>query len=280
MNTAASRLPAAVARLRAAGVPDPVRDARLLIAHALELAPERLTLHMNDPLSEAMAARLEAALAARIRRQPVSQIVGRRLFWGRVFRISPDVLDPRPETELLVDAALESDFSRVLDLGTGSGAILLSLLAERTAATGLGSDISDAALAVARANASALGLTLRAQFARSDWFAQLSGRFDLIVSNPPYVTAAELAELAPEVRDWEPQAALVPQSDDGTGLAAYRAILGGVAGHLAPRGRLLVEIGAGQGAQVAALLRSAGLARVAVLRDLDGRPRVVMGMRP
>lgn len=267
----------AIPRLRAAGVEDAARDARLLLGHALGIAPNRLTLHMADLLPPEAAARFEAAIAARAARQPVSQITGQRLFWGRPFRVTRDVLDPRPETETLIAAALAAPFARVLDLGTGSGCILLTLLAERPGASGVGVDLSDAALGVARANAAALGVNDRADLRASDWFAQVAGRFDLIVANPPYIAAAEMPGLAPEVRDWEPHLALSPGGD---GLDAYRAIAAGVGAHLAPGGRLLVEIGPTQGAAVSALFHTAGLQGVAVHPDLDGRDRVVAARAP
>jgi release factor glutamine methyltransferase len=272
--TAAEALAGAVRRLAAAGVPDAPRDARRLLAHAMALEPARLTLHLQDPLDPDQATRFAEALAARLRRQPVAQITGQRLFYGRPFRVTRDVLDPRPETEVLVAAALEEPFARALDLGTGSGAILLTLLAERTGATGLGTDASDAALTVADANAQALGLAGRARFAQGDWWGAVpaGARFDLIVSNPPYVTAEEFEALAPEVRDWEPRQALTPGGD---GLDAYRAIAAGALAHLLPGGLLMVEIGPAQGDAVGALLLAQGLTDPRVLPDLDGRDRVV-----
>ncbi|MCB2138719.1 MAG: peptide chain release factor N(5)-glutamine methyltransferase, partial [Rhodobacteraceae bacterium] len=202
--TAAGVLRAAIARLAGAGVADPQRDARILLAHALGIGTDRLTLVLPDPIPTEAQAAFAAAVTARAARQPVSQITGRRLFWGRSFKVTRDTLDPRPETEILVAAALERPFTRILDLGTGTGCILLSCLAGMPFATGTGTDVSGAALAVAAENAAALGLDARARFARSDWFSAVTGRFDLIVSNPPYIAAEEMASLAPEVRDWEP----------------------------------------------------------------------------
>lgn len=278
--TAAQALATGVARLAAGGLDDAGRDARRLLAHALGVGPDRLALHLRDPVDPAAAARFEAAIAARLRRQPVAQITGRRQFWGRGFAVTPDVLDPRPETETLVAAALARPAVRVLDLGTGSGCILLTLLAEWPCATGLGTDLSAPALAVAAANAAALGLAGRADLRRGDWTgcidAASDGPFDLIVSNPPYIAAADMAGLAPDVRDWEPHGALTPGGD---GLAAYRAILPALPALLAPGGRVLLEIGAAQGAAVAAIARAAGLARIAVLPDMDGRDRVVAAQR-
>ncbi len=263
------------ARLRAAGIMDAPRDARALLAHVLDLAPDRLLMDPDAPVPPAQALAYDAAIAARAAHRPVAQITGRRLFWGRVFRITGDVLDPRPETETLIAEALGVPFTRVLDLGTGSGAILLTLLAERGGATGLGVDLSPAALAVARGNARALGVGARAGFAVSDWFGAVSGRFDLIVANPPYIGAGEIDSLSPELRSWEPRMALVPAECDGSGLGAYRRICAGLSHHLAPGGRVLFEVGAAQGAAVAALCRAAGLADLRVLPDLDGRDRVV-----
>ncbi|WP_116131944.1 peptide chain release factor N(5)-glutamine methyltransferase [Tropicimonas sp. IMCC34043] len=270
--TLARALALATARLRAAGIETPERDARRLLAFSQGIAADRLSLHLPDPLTRPEA--LETALAAREARRPVSQIVGQRLFWGRQFRVTADVLDPRPETEELVAAALEAPFSRVLDLGTGSGCLLLSLLGERPSATGLGVDLSAKALAVAEENSATLGI--KADFCVSDWFSTVSGSFDLIVSNPPYIAAHEMPGLDPEPRLWEPRMAL---TDEGDGLGAYRAIAAGAMAHLAPGGRLLVEIGPTQGAAVAALLAAQGLDIRGVRADLDGRDRVVLADR-
>ena len=259
------------ARLAQGGIPDAASDARRLVAHALGVEPAAVSLWQGTARADQLAL-LEAAIAARLARQPVSQITGWRDFWKHRFHVTRDTLDPRPETETLVAAALELPWRSVLDLGTGTGAILISLLAERPGVTGLGVDLSDAALAVARRNAAALGV--RAQFARSDWFSAVTGRFDLIVSNPPYIGAAEMPALAPDVRDWEPRMAL---TDEGDGLAAYRAIAAGAPSHLSPGGWLAVEIGPTQGTAVAELFAAAGLGRIAVRPDLDGRDRVVIG---
>ncbi len=268
-------LRAAMARLRAAGVADPAGDARRLLAFAMGVDPGRLTVVLGDPLTAEAAERFAAAVAARAARQPVAQITGARDFHGIRLRVTRDTLDPRPETERLVEAALERRFDRVLDLGTGTGAILLALLAARGDATGLGVDLSQAALVVAQGNAAALGIGARARFVRSDWYSAVEGRFDLIVSNPPYIAAAEMAGLSPEVRDWEPHLALTPGGD---GLDAYRAIAAGARAHLAAAGVVMVEIGPTQGAAVADLFRAAGLQGIRILQDLDGRDRVVTGL--
>lgn len=259
-----------------AGIPDPLTDARALLAHALLLAPDRLTLHLPDTLPPEAETRLATALNARLRRQPVAQITGQRLFWGRRFHVTPDVLDPRPESEILVATALEHPFQTVLDLGTGSGCILLSLLADQPAAQGTGVDLSPAALVIAARNAEALGLSHRARFLPSDWCASVDGRFDLIVSNPPYIAADEMPHLVPEVRDWEPHLALTPGGD---GLDAYRAIAAQAPAHLVPHGRLIVEIGPTQGSAVQALFRAAGLDHVEIRKDFDSRDRVIRAVK-
>ncbi len=264
---------AAQLRLEKAGIAGAARDARLLLAHAAGLTAARLGTEMGEIAAPDIAARFEAMITRRGAREPVSHIIGKRLFFNHEFTVSSAVLDPRPETEALVLAALGARFERVLDLGTGSGAILLSLLAERDAATGLGTDLSEAALNVARENADRLGLAGRCDLQVSDWFADVTGRFDLIVSNPPYIAQDEMAGLAPELSH-EPAMAL---TDGADGLSAYRAICQGALAHLAPGGRLMVEIGWTQGPQVAALMAAAGLQDVGILPDLDGRDRVVLG---
>ncbi|MCV2446878.1 peptide chain release factor N(5)-glutamine methyltransferase [Paracoccus sp. DMF] len=273
--TGAEALRQAAERLSQAGIADAAGDSRLLLAHALALPRHHLSAALAVPLPPEALRRFDAAVAARAARQPVSQILGRRAFWKHDFRVTADTLDPRPETETLVEAALAQPFASVLDLGTGTGAILISLLAERPGARGTGTDISAPALAVARDNAARLGV--RADFIQSDWFLAVSGAFDLIVSNPPYIALAEMADLAPEVRDWEPRGAL---TDEGDGLSAYRAIAAGAPAHLNPGGRLMVEIGPTQGAAVAALMAAAGLEQPRILPDLDGRDRVVMARKP
>jgi release factor glutamine methyltransferase len=275
--TAREALVAAVARLEAAGIEGAARDARVLLAHALGVGPDRLTLHLPDALTEPQATAFEQAVQARSARQPVAQITGQRLFWGLPFRVTRDTLDPRPETETLVAEALARPFLKVLDLGTGTGCIVLSCLKGMPMARGVGVDASAPALEVARTNARDLGLADRVRFQQSDWFAGVSGAFDLIVSNPPYIAAEEMAGLAPDVRDWEPHQALTPGGD---GLDAYRSIARGSGARLMPGGRLLLEIGPTQANAVSDLLRAAGLGSVRVLPDMDGRDRVVVAVKP
>lgn len=269
--TGAEALRHAVARLDAAGVDGPERDAQILLLHALDLPRHHLNAALEAPLPEAAATRFETAVLARAARQPVSQIIGRRAFWSHEFEVTRDTLDPRAETELLVEVGLEAPFARLLDMGTGTGAILISLLAERPTASGLGTDISAAALEVARRNAARIGV--RADFVVSDWYHGIEGRFDLIVSNPPYIALAEMEDLSPEVRDWEPWGAL---TDHGDGLAAYRLIAQGAGAHLLPGGRIAVEIGHEQGPAVAQIFQDAGFSQVEVRRDLGRRDRVIL----
>jgi len=252
------------------------RDARILVAHAAGIAPDRLTLHEREALAPAAQARLTRMLAARAQHQPIAQIIGERLFWGRTFRVTCDTLDPRPETETLVAAALDRPFTNLLDLGTGTGCILLSCLADMPHAQGTGTDVSHAALAVAQDNAARLNIT-RVTFVLSDWLSNVAGRFDLIVSNPPYIAADEMPALAPDVRNWEPHLALTPGGD---GLAAYRIIAAQAPAHLMPHGRILLEIGPTQGQAVMAMLAEQGLTHIHICPDMDGRDRLVCPQMP
>ncbi len=254
------------------------RDSRALLAHALGIPADRLILEADREVSDDEMARYEALLHRRLDHEPVSRIIGRRIFWGHNFRITPHVLDPRPETETLVAEALAGPApARLLDLGTGSGILAVTLLAEWTGAEALGSDLSPEALIVARSNAEDIGVADRLTLVEADWFSGIDAGFDLIVSNPPYIAASEMAGLDPEVREHDPEIALTPGGD---GLDAYRAIAAGARARLVPGGRLLVEIGPTQGPEVAALFAAAGLSEVTVLPDLDGRDRVVRARRP
>jgi release factor glutamine methyltransferase len=213
----------------------------------------------------------------RAAREPLSHLLGYRDFYKHRFDVSPDVLDPRPDTETLVEVALGTTFDRVLDLGTGSGCILLSLIAERRSAMGVGTDLSDAALGVAARNAEKLGIAHQVSFIASDWFAAVDGSFDLIVSNPPYIAVDEMGGLQPEVREYEPRMAL---TDEGDGLACYRTIIADAPAYLAKRGHLMVEIGPTQAGVVTAMMVAEGFAEIRVVQDLDGRDRVVSGQKP
>ncbi|WP_333559676.1 peptide chain release factor N(5)-glutamine methyltransferase [Shimia sp. Alg240-R146] len=275
MNLTISDLVAQVAgSLTAAGIDGAPREARLLVAYVTGVPLARLTLEIGQAASSQHQEALLPLVARRMAREPLSHLLGRRAFYAHEFKVTADTLDPRPETETLVSVALRTPFSRVLDLGTGSGAIAISLLAARREAQGVATDVSKAALKVARENAETIGVADRLEFVRSDWFCEVSGDFDLIVSNPPYIALDEMAGLAPELA-FEPRMAL---TDEGDGLAAYRVISASAATHLSEGGRLMVEIGWQQGPAVAALFAEAGLQDVEILNDLDGRNRVVCGV--
>ena len=269
------------ARLEAAGIPGPVIDARVLVEAACGVTRADI---VGDPYRELDAGqveRLDNYLERRIRREPVSHILGRRGFWNIMLGVTPDVLTPRPETEVIVDHALrlfpEGRPFRLLDLGVGSGAILLAILAERPAARGLGVDASEEALAVARDNAARLGMGGRVALLRGDWTAGLGDAgFDLVVSNPPYIATDMIETLDPEVRVYEPRLALDGGPD---GLDAYRTLAPEILRVLKPGGRFLVEIGFDQRVAVEALFRQAGAMEVETLPDLSTHDRVVTGMK-
>ncbi|WP_348540118.1 peptide chain release factor N(5)-glutamine methyltransferase [Shimia sp. R9_2] len=261
--------------LTAGAIDSAARDARFLVAKAVDIPADRLTLEARSDATLAQQTALLGLVARRLSREPLSHILGKRAFFNHSFAVTAATLDPRPETEALVLEALKRPFKSVLDLGTGTGAIAISLLAERPDARGTATDVSADALAVARQNADAIGVADRITLTESNWFAAVDGSFDLIVSNPPYIALVEMDALAPEL-SYEPRIALTDEAD---GLTAYRAITKGAPDHLAPQGWLMVEIGWQQGPDVAALFEEAGLRNVAVLPDLDGRDRVVIGQK-
>ena len=257
--------------------PVDARDRKLLLAHAAGVAPSRLMMLDASDFTADLLDRYAALLARRAAYEPVSKIIGRRAFWEHEFRVTPDVLDPRPDTEVLVAEAVSQPFTNILDLGTGSGCILISCLLAMPSAQGVGVDLSDAALAVAQDNAIQLGADKRARFIASDWFANVTGTFDLIVSNPPYIAADEMPHLSRDVLDWDPHLALTPGGD---GLEPYRIIARHAPAHMTGNARLLVEIGPSQGQAVSAMFSRNGLSGVRILQDFDGRDRVVTGVKP
>jgi release factor glutamine methyltransferase len=267
-------------QFRAAGLESPELDARVLVGHALGLDHTGVVAAASQQISDLSAAQIERFAARRLAREPVARIVGMREFWGLRLTVTPDVLVPRPETETVVELALDrldrggprTRPLRIADLGTGSGAILLALLSELSNAHAVGTDTDSRALAVARANAARLGLAARAAFVACDFGAALAGPFDLVVSNPPYIASAEIAMLAPEVREHDPRGALDGGSD---GLAAYRTIAAAAPRLLSPSGHLVVEIGAGQEGAVTALLEAEGLAIAAARPDLSSIMRAL-----
>lgn len=268
-----------------AGIDDALVDARALIGHALHLDRAQL-ISRSDRLLEAREVNAISALTARrLKREPVTRILGRREFWNLTLHVSPDVLVPRPETETVVEAALDfvahkslrQEKLRILDIGTGTGALLLALLQELPNASGIGTDISEAAITVARGNAERNGLAERCTFVVCNLAAGLRGPYDLVVSNPPYIPHNEIATLMPEVRDYDPMMAL----DGGTdGLDAYRAIAREARRLLAASGRLVVELGIGQEPAVAALFKQVGLTVTPARADLSGIPRALSASFP
>lgn len=272
--------------LAGAGVATAGLDADVLLAHLLGVDRTALIAEPRRPLELTAIAGYDQLLNRRARREPLAYIVGEREFWSLSFKVTPATLIPRPDSETVVAVALEyagTDLERpwrVLDLGTGSGCLLLSLLSELPAAGGLGVDISEEALAVAAFNARRLGLGQRAAFQRSDWASVIApdlGAFDIVVANPPYVPDGDISALMPEVARYEPQAALAGGAD---GLAAYRRLALEVPPLLAPGGHAFFEIGAGQADAVADLLAEAGLAVRPPQADLSGVLRVAAARRP
>ncbi|MBW3559175.1 MAG: peptide chain release factor N(5)-glutamine methyltransferase [Proteobacteria bacterium] len=273
---------AARAQLEAARVDSPVIDARLLLEAATGASRTDIITDPRRPITPEMAATLNSYVERRARREPVSRILGRKGFWKIALQVTSDVLTPRPDTEVIVDLALkafpEGRAFTMADLGVGSGAILLSVLAERPAARGLGTDVSLEALAVARENAANLDLNNRAVLLRTSWADGLEdGGYDLVVSNPPYIPSADIAGLEPEVRDHEPRLALDGGPD---GLDAYRLLAPEVMRLLRPGGLFAVEIGHDQARAVRPLFEQAGAHGVQVVRDLGDRDRVVTGEKP
>ncbi|MEX1306268.1 MAG: peptide chain release factor N(5)-glutamine methyltransferase [Rhodovibrionaceae bacterium] len=273
---------AAAERLAVAGVESPRRDVRLLLAASLGLDAGAVLAERGCELSAAQQADFARLLDRRLAREPVSRILGRREFWSLDFAISPATLDPRPESETLIEILLESLSQRavayrVLDLGTGSGCLLLALLCELPAASGLGVDRSPDALRTAAENAARLGLADRAAFQAGDWGAGLEPGFDLLLCNPPYIAETEWPALAPEVADYDPRDALLAGPD---GLAAYAEIAPQAYRLLAPGGLAAFEIGASQEQAVTALLTDSGLRWRETRRDLAGHPRALLFGKP
>jgi release factor glutamine methyltransferase len=276
---------ALTARFKSGGIESAELDARILVGAALGLDLTGMIAAAGRRLSSDESIRLEDFARRRLDGEPVARILGNKEFWGLSLSLSPETLVPRPDTETVVEFALEMartapDASRALriaDIGTGSGAILLALLSELPDAFGVGTDISEAALRTARANATSLGFASRAGFVACDYAAALGGNFDLIVSNPPYIRAAEIAGLAPEVRDHDPHRALVGGAD---GLDAYRALIPQTVQLLAHAGALIVEAGQGQTGEIEGMMTAAGLMLERPPKaDLAGIRRAVAGRK-
>ena len=271
----------AKSRLEAAHIAGPVIDARLLVEAAADATRADIVTDPHRALTPEQEARLADYVSRRERREPVSHILGRKGFWKVMLAVNADVLTPRPETEVIVDYVLKQFPEQmpftILDLGVGSGAIILSILAERPAAKGLATDISDEALAVARENAANLGLASRIAFARGDWTAGLADEsFDVVVSNPPYISSEVIETLEPEVKQYDPRLALDGGAD---GLDAYRTLAPEIMRVLKPGGAFAVEIGYDQKDAVEALFNAAGAGDVWTIKDLSIHDRVVVGVK-
>jgi release factor glutamine methyltransferase len=253
-------------------------DARVLIAHVLGVETAKTFTLTDMTLTVAQDSRLTELVQRRLAHEPVSRIVGKREFWGRDFNVTPDTLDPRPETETLISAAIDHskrlafEQPRILDLGTGTGCIVLSLVDALPGSTGVGVDLSEAALRVASGNAAKLGLSARVAFARMFWGAAVAGPFDIIAANPPYLSAEDMQRLEPEVR-YDPPRALDGGAD---GLGCYRAIIADVKRFARSPAILAFEVGSGQATQVASLLEGAALRVVEIRSDLASIPRCVV----
>jgi len=259
------------------GISNATRDARLLASHVCDIDPSRVTLHEMDKVSEAVIARFDDAITQRLNHRPVSRIIGVRQFWGRNFQVTDDVLDPRGDTETLIAEALQTPAKRILDLGTGSGILGITLAAEQVDAVVVVTDISKAALLVAKTNAKRHDVEDRIEFIESDWFDSLHGKFDLIISNPPYIGENELEGLESDVIDYDPIIALTPGGD---GIAPYRIIAGQAQNYLNENGRVIVEIGHLQGKDVKNLFLQAGFSGVQILQDLEGKDRAIVAKHP
>jgi release factor glutamine methyltransferase len=276
-ETLSSAINDAAAALVGGGFDEPRRRARRLVGAALRLSPSEVFAHPERPLAAGEAGQIEAMLARMLAHEPISRIFGVREFWGLELQLSPDTLDPRPETESVVEAVLarlpdRTRPYRLLDLGTGSGCLLLTLLSEFPSAFGIGLDIAQDAAALATANAKRLGLAGRSAFAVGDWTNPIGTSFDLIVSNPPYIKCSDIESLMPEVANHEPRIAL-DGGDDG--YDAYRVLVPNLRQHLEPNGAAVLELGQGQAIYVSECAREAGL-RTTLRLDLAAIPRAIV----
>lgn len=277
-HTLSAALSEAAQRLRRAGIEDARHEARLLLGHALGLRPEAIIAYPDRGLSAAERDQFTRFVERRSRREPLSHILGRREFWSLPFQVTADTLDPRPDSETVVQAALDTVVDRaatlrILDLGTGTGCLLLALLSELPRATGLGVDRNPAAVELARTNARALGLADRARFVLGEWGKGLNENFGLIVTNPPYIPDGDFQYLAPEVALYEHPLALAGGPD---GLDSYRAMAPDLRRLLTQEGRAVVEVGLGQADQVRDIFAAAGLRELRRVKDLGGVERCLV----
>jgi release factor glutamine methyltransferase len=247
------------------------REAEILLEFSIK--SQGKLFQLDHEISEDSYVFFKTLLEKRLKFQPISQIIGQRYFWKSKFLVTSDVLDPRPDTETLIEHALSlGKFNRILDLGTGSGCILLSLLNEYKEANGIGIDISKKALNIAKKNADLLNLKHRALFKLGNWCENIAGKFDLIVSNPPYISEYEMTNLSKDVLNWEPRIALTPEGD---GLEAYKYILNGAKKLLKPNGKLILEIGYNQRDDVSYLLKSNNYKNITFIKDINNKDRII-----
>jgi release factor glutamine methyltransferase len=247
------------------------REAEILLEFSIK--SQGKLFQLDHEISEDSYVFFKTLLEKRLKFQPISQIIGQRYFWKSKFLVTSDVLDPRPDTETLIEHALSlGKFNRILDLGTGSGCILLSLLNEYKEANGIGIDISKKALNIAKKNADLLNLKHRALFKLGNWCENIAGKFDLIVSNPPYISEYEMTNLSKDVLNWEPRIALTPEGD---GLEAYKYILNGAKKLLKPNGKLILEIGYNQRDDVSNLLKSNNYKNITFIKDINNKDRII-----
>ena len=247
------------------------REAEILLEFSIK--SQGKLFQLDHEISEDSYVFFKTLLEKRLKFQPISQIIGQRYFWKSKFLVTSDVLDPRPDTETLIEHTLSlGKFNRILDLGTGSGCILLSLLNEYKEANGIGIDISKKALNVAKKNADLLNLKHRASFKLGNWCENIEGKFDLIVSNPPYISEYEMTNLSKDVLNWEPRIALTPEGD---GLEAYKYILNGAKKLLKPNGKLILEIGYNKRDDVSNLLKSNNYKNITFIKDINNKDRII-----
>ena len=259
-------------KLSGSGIEGAARDARILTAFALGIPISELSLKLNELVSDQIISELEKLILRRIDREPISKILGRREFWGRSFSINENVLDPRPDTETLIDFVIEKPVKSVLELGTGSGAIAVTLACEWKHVHLTAVDISEDAISMAKINAEKFNVQNKIHFLKSDWFETVRGSFDLIISNPPYIGLVEQDEIAAEVIKYDPEIALFAGRD---GLEAYKKIIPNLAKFLNPDGLVVLETGASQSNQVKNMMNAVGFIDAKIVKDLSGKDRLV-----
>ena len=259
-------------KLSHSGIESAARDSRVLTAYALEVPISDLSLKINDKVSANILSKLEKLILRRINREPISKILGRREFWGRTFCINKNVLDPRGDTETLIDYVIEKPVKKVLELGTGSGVIAVTLACAWKEVQVTAVDISEDALLLAQINAEKFNVENKIQFLKSDWFENVEGIFDMIISNPPYIGWVEQDKISAEVKKYDPEIALFAGYD---GFDAYKKIIPSLSKFLNKDGLVVLEIGASQSSQVKDIMSSSGFFDVEIVKDLSGKDRAV-----